>query len=305
MDQPTRPKVRPIRFFPASLLTSSSSAQLPQSKSLVYIDNDLNKATPATSRANSPENANPVVEAKDAPVNGSKTPAAAAAASSAAIPTAAKVGPAKINIAAQNTTAQAPMSYHSHLQGSAVSDTSFVEDHHHHAHQHQQQHAPSPIPHARTTPMGSPSANVYASSPRRNQYTGTNYNGISAGVVPVENLGKPPAATPSSPSSAVRAQPGTGGPLSSQSLAGHQGQNVPPGAVGLAGVAHRGGVKEALGQAPEVHAEADEYYGGKEVWSRSRTYSNVGPFCFCLFFGGERGGSRLLTCFRIGRRDGT
>lgn len=27
---------------------------------------------------------------------------------------------------------------------------------------------------------------------------------------------------------------------------------------------------------PHVHAEPSEYYGGKEVWSRARTYSNVG-----------------------------
>jgi alpha,alpha-trehalase len=26
---------------------------------------------------------------------------------------------------------------------------------------------------------------------------------------------------------------------------------------------------------PEVYAEASEYYGGNEVWSRARTFSNV------------------------------
>ena len=231
--------------------------QLPQSKSLVYIDNDLNKATPATSRANSPETTNPV-ETKDASsVNGTSKPDVKAPA--------AKAGPAKIAISAQ--TAQAPMSYHSHLQGSAVSDTSFIDEHHQHQH-HQSGMQTPPV----RAPMGSPSASVYASSPRRNPYTGVNYNGISAGVIPTENLGKQPPSSPSHGRSAG------GGAPNSQSLAGHQGANVPPGAVGLAGVAHRGGVKEGLGQAPEVHAEADEYYGGKEVWSRSRTYSNASPF---------------------------
>ena len=26
---------------------------------------------------------------------------------------------------------------------------------------------------------------------------------------------------------------------------------------------------------PHVHAEAEEYYGGNQVWSRARTFSNV------------------------------
>jgi hypothetical protein len=34
-----------------------------------------------------------------------------------------------------------------------------------------------------------------------------------------------------------------------------------------------GEVQKAL---PDVHAEASDYYGGKEVWSRARTFSNVG-----------------------------
>jgi hypothetical protein len=239
--------------------------QLPQSKSLVYIDNDLNKSTPATSRANSPENVKPE-ESKDGSTNGMKQDKT----TSGAIPSAAKVGPAKINIAAQNATAQAPMSFHSHLQGSAVSDTSFVDEHHA---QQQQQHA-SPIPAARA-PMNSPSATTYASSPRRNQYTGITYNGISAGVIPVENLGKSPVSP-----SAIR-QPGSSTP-GSQSLAGQHG--FAPGAVGLAGVNQRGPRESFNGEAPEVHAEADEYYGGKEVWSRSRTYSNVGPSLHFLGF---------------------
>jgi hypothetical protein len=177
------------------------------------------------------------------------------------------------------------MSFHSHLQGSAVSDTSFVDEHH----AQQQQHA-SPIPAARA-PMNSPSATTYASSPRRNQYTGITYNGISAGVIPVENLGKSPVSP-----SAIR-QPGSVTP-GSQSLAGQHG--FAPGAVGLAGVNQRGGARESFnGEAPEVHAEADEYYGGKEVWSRSRTYSNVRAFRYppILFvFGAD-------VCL-VGRRDG-
>lgn len=254
------PGPRYVLFSPA-YAPRLTPPQLPQSKSLVYIDNDLNKATPATSRANSPETTNPV-EAKDASsVNGTSKPDVKAPP--------AKAGPAKIAISAQ--TAQAPMSYHSHLQGSAVSDTSFIDEHHHH---HPQSGMQTPPVRA---PMGSPSANMYASSPRRNQYTGVNYNGISAGVVPTENLGKQ---APSSPSHGRSAG---GGAPNSQSLAGHQGAHVPPGAVGLAGVAHRGGVKEGLGQAPEVHAEADEYYGGKEVWSRSRTYSNASEFSLSPF----------------------
>lgn len=127
--------------------------------------------------------------------------------------------------------------------------------------------------------MNSPSAGTYAASPRRNQYTGINYNGISAGVVPVENLG---GKSPVSPS-AIRQPAAAPG---SQSLAGQHG--FAPGAVGLAGVNQRAPRESFNGQAPEVHAEADEYYGGKEVWSRSRTYSNVGPFgsLECVVFSG-------------------
>lgn len=142
--------------------------------------------------------------------------------------------------------------------GSAVSD-SFAEDH------------PQPRS-APRTPIGTPgrgheSPSVsYGSSPRRNPHTGSIYNGISAGVIPQENSGGG----------------GGGAAPGPQSLQGQHHQGIAPGAVGLAGVAPRGTQGNVLakpqqspGLVPEVNAEAEEYYGGKEVWSRSRTYSNV------------------------------
>jgi hypothetical protein len=157
------------------------------------------------------------------------------------------------------------LSFNTHAMGSAVSD-SFADDHHH----HQPQSAPR-------TPIGTPGIQSpsisYASSPRRNPHTGTIYNGISAGVIPLENIGAAASPAPVPPA----ASPARGLP-SPQSLHGQHGMT--PGAVGLAGVASRSGPgSPALGaRVPEVNAEAEEYYGGKEVWSRSRTYSNVsGP----------------------------
>lgn len=105
-----------------------------------------------------------------------------------------------------------------------------------------------------------------SSSPRRNQYTRASYNGISAGVVPHEGSSGSPISG------------GVPGHHSIEGKLGHGHGHITPGAVGLAGVAQRSavaGLSSPVSGAPDVNAEAAEYYGGKEVWSRSRTYSNV------------------------------
>jgi hypothetical protein len=232
---PTRPKVRPL---PSPSYATNDPPQLPQSKSLLYIDNDLNKS----SRPSSPTNADSD-ESRTPGRQDSSTPDANKPAGGINVPAGKKP--------------QHPgerLSFNAHAMGSAVSD-SFADDH------YRPQSAPrTPI----GTPSGMQSPISYASSPRRNPHTGTIYNGISAGVVPVENL------------TGAAASP-RGGPPSPQSLHGQHGMT--PGAVGLAGVAPRGTqgsvVPQSPGLVPEVNAEAEEYYGGKEVWSRSRTYSNV------------------------------
>lgn len=136
-----------------------------------------------------------------------------------------------------------------------------------------------------------------SSSPRRNLYTRASYNGISAGVIPHEDR-----VAGSGPGSAgLSGSPG--GVPSHHSIEGKLGHghgHIAPGAVGLAGVAQRsvgavpGGAPGSPGhRAPEVNAEAEEYYGGKEVWSRSRTYSNV-SLADVVIAGLLLGGRRLL-----------
>ncbi|KAJ9114018.1 hypothetical protein QFC22_005838 [Naganishia vaughanmartiniae] len=241
-----------------------SRPKLPQSKSLVYIENDLHK-TPAGSRAASPEptasadgkdgakadvqdgvasaTAAEDMEKKLADALGNQappvqptTPASRqqpTGARASPIPTS---GPARIN--------------HPHppTLSSALSDSSFSES-------------------------------MMSSSPRRNQYTRASYNGISAGVIPHEDRS---SAAPGSPVGG-----GIPGHHSLEGKLGHGHGHITPGAVGLAGVAQRSAAAGAAGaammapgspgsRAPEVNAEAEEYYGGKEVWSRSRTYSNAG-----------------------------
>lgn len=270
----TRPKVSPT--FPLLSTVLTSPWQLPQSKSLVYIDNDLNKSSPANSRP-----ASPVNESDEARTPGRQDSSTPDGNRNVSAPDG-KGGPAKINVP-QSTSSRHPgerLSFNAHPMGSAVSD-SFADDHHHH-HQGQPQSAPR-------TPIGTPGVQSpsisYASSPRRNPHTGTIYNGISAGVIPLENIGTAASAAPVPPTSSPRGLP------SPQSLQGQHGMT--PGAVGLAGVASRGMPgSPALGaRVPEVNAEAEEYYGGKEVWSRSRTYSNVGR-CSCVGFEVADG----LTC---------
>lgn len=267
-----------------------SRPKLPQSKSLVYIDNDLHK-TPAGSRAASPEPA--ASSADDAKADGQSSASSAAVsggeekkvddAAAAAVATSneSRTGKSQAQPTTSSSRQPAPSPVPAPTTGGAraspipTSGPAKIANQHHNQHHHQ--HAP---PLSSALSDSSFSEGMMSSSPRRNLYTRASYNGISAGVIPHEDR-----VAGSGPGSAgLSGSPGgVPGHHSIEGKLGHGHGHIAPGAVGLAGVAQRsvgavaGGAPGSPGhRAPEVNAEAEEYYGGKEVWSRSRTYSNAG-----------------------------
>lgn len=279
--KPTRPRVSPIvsaiRVPQDGVLKRSYHIQLPQSKSLLYIDDPVIHPSPGNSQPGTAK-PSPVQESFNLPQTGSNGNSGAASRSSTT-PLKYSSGGKDLGLEGMQKVGDALL-----VPSQAVAD-----DDHHETSYDKARFGSTTMESSDGTDglqldTAKPGFTESQGTPAHlNQSTSSSTtNGVSSSTTasgkstkgsttPNGTIGN---ITPTRPefTQSLSAGPATGTEASGAAVALGPGGTM--GGKVSAGMADFGGGSSGSG-VPHAHAEADEYYGGKEIWARSRTYSNV------------------------------